>query len=55
MIDEQKVVVVLPAYNAAKTLEKTYAEIPLDIVGEVLLADDGSSDDTVDVGKRLSR
>ena len=32
MIDEQKVVVVLPAYNAAKTLEKTYAEIPLDIV-----------------------
>ena len=53
MIDEQKVVVVLPAYNAAKTLEKTYAEIPLDIVDEVLLVDDGSSDDTVDVGKRL--
>ena len=53
MIDEQKIVVVLPAYNAAKTLEKTYAEIPLDIVDEVLLVDDGSSDDTVDVGKRL--
>ena len=53
MIVEQKVVVVLPAYNAAKTLEKTYAEIPLDIVDEVLLVDDGSSDDTVDVGKRL--
>ena len=53
MIDEQKVVVVLPAYNAAKTLEKTYAEIPLDIVDEVLLVDDGSSDATVDVGKRL--
>jgi glycosyltransferase involved in cell wall biosynthesis len=53
MIDEQKVVVVLPAYNAARTLEKTYAEIPLDIVDEVLLVDDGSSDDTVDVGKRL--
>ena len=53
MIDEQKVVVVLPAYNAAKTLEKAYAEIPLDIVDEVLLVDDGSSDDTVDVGKRL--
>ena len=53
MIDEQKVVVVLPAYNAAKTLEKTYAEISLDIVDEVVLVDDGSSDDTVDVGKRL--
>ena len=53
MIDEQKIVVVLPAYNAAKTLEKTYAEIPLDLGDEVLLVDDGSSDDTVDVGKRL--
>ena len=53
MIDEQKVVVVLPAYNAAKTLEKTYAEIPLDIVDEVVLVDDASGDDTVDVGKSL--
>lgn len=53
MIDEQKIVVVLPAYNAAKTLEKTYAEIPFDIVDEVLLVDDSSSDATVEVGKRL--
>ncbi len=53
MIREQKIVVVLPAYNAANTLEKTYAEIPFDIVDEVLLVDDSSSDATVEVGKRL--
>jgi glycosyltransferase involved in cell wall biosynthesis len=53
VIDEQKIVVVLPAYNAAETLEQTYAEIPFDIVDEVLLVDDGSSDDTVEVAKRL--
>ena len=53
MIDNQKIVVVLPAYNAGKTLERTYAEIPFDIVDDVVLVDDKSSDDTVEVGKKL--
>ncbi|MFL5762746.1 MAG: glycosyltransferase family 2 protein [Bacteroidia bacterium] len=53
MISTKKVVVVLPAYNAALTLEKTYKEIPFDIVDEVVLVDDMSKDDTVEVGKRI--
>lgn len=53
MIGNKKIVVVLPAYNAARTLEKTYNEIPFDIVDDVVLVDDKSSDDTVEVGKRL--
>lgn len=53
MINGKKIVVVLPAYNAGKTLEKTYREIPFDIVDEVVLVDDKSSDDTVAVGKQL--
>lgn len=44
---------VLPAYNAAKTLEKTYREIPKDIVDEILLTDDSSRDDTVAVARKL--
>ncbi len=47
MISGQRVTVILPAYNAAKTLERTYAEIPHDIVDEVILTDDASRDDTV--------
>jgi glycosyltransferase involved in cell wall biosynthesis len=53
MIRNKKVVVVLPAYNAALTLEKTYKEIPFDIVDEVVLVDDVSKDDTVEVAKRI--
>ena len=53
MFKEKKVVVVLPAYNAAETLEKTYKEIPFDIVDEVVLVDDASSDDTAQLGKTL--
>ncbi len=49
-----KVVVVLPAYNAEKTLETTYHEIPLDIVDKVILVDDASTDHTVDVAKKLN-
>src|SRR6056297_272688 len=47
MINNQKIVVVLPAFNAEKTLEKTYREIPLDLVDEVILVDDKSNDKTV--------
>ena len=53
MINGKKVVVVLPAYNAASTLETTYNEIPMEIVDEVVLVDDASPDNTVDVGKGL--
>jgi glycosyltransferase involved in cell wall biosynthesis len=54
MIRNKKVVVVLPAYNAEKTLEITYHEIPFDIVDEVILVDDASTDHTVAVAKRLN-
>lgn len=53
MIKGKKVVVVLPAYNAAKTLEITYNEIDFEIVDEVILVDDCSSDNTVEVAKNL--
>lgn len=53
MLNNKKVVVVLPAYNAALTLEKTFLEIPMDIVDEVVLVDDHSKDDTVGVGRSL--
>lgn len=53
MYKQKKVIVVLPAYNAALTLEKTYAEIPFDIVDEVILCDDASKDNTVDLAHRL--
>jgi len=53
MIKDRKVIVVLPAYNAEKTLEITYREIPFDIVDEVLLVDDASDDKTVEIAKGL--
>jgi glycosyltransferase involved in cell wall biosynthesis len=53
MIAHRKVVVVLPAYNAALTLQKTYEEIPFPLVDEVVLVDDHSSDDTINIGKQL--
>ncbi|MCK9419637.1 MAG: glycosyltransferase family 2 protein [Nitrospirae bacterium] len=46
MLHQKKIIVVMPAYNAAKTLEATYREIPHDIVDEVILVDDASRDDT---------
>jgi glycosyltransferase involved in cell wall biosynthesis len=54
MILGKKLVVVLPAYNAALTLEKTYREIPFDIVDELVLVDDASRDHTVEVAKQLN-
>jgi len=53
MVRNKKVVVVLPAYNAEKTLITTYREIPFDIVDEVILVDDASIDHTVEVAKSL--
>lgn len=53
MINTKKVVVVLPAYNASETLQKTYEEIPFDIVDEVVLVDDNSLDSTLKVAKVL--
>ena len=53
MINNKVVTIVLPAYNAEKTLEKTYNEIPFDIVDYVILVDDCSSDRTVEVAEKL--
>ena len=53
MLLGKKIVVVLPAYNASKTLETTYNEIPFDIIDDVVIVDDNSSDDTLAVAKKL--
>jgi glycosyltransferase involved in cell wall biosynthesis len=53
MLNNKKIVVVLPAYNAAKTLEDTYREIPMDIVDDVIVVDDASIDNTVEVARRI--
>lgn len=53
MLKGKKIAVVLPAYNAALTLRQTYQEIPMNIVDEVILVDDCSSDDTVTVAREL--
>jgi glycosyltransferase involved in cell wall biosynthesis len=53
MINQKKVIVVMPAYNAAPTLEKTYRELPFDIVDDVILVDDASADDTADIATSL--
>ena len=53
MLNGKKIVVVLPAYKAAPTIERTYREIPFDIVDDVVLVDDNSPDNTVEVGRAL--
>jgi len=53
MVLGKKLVIVLPAYNAAKTLGRTHREIPFDIVDEVILVDDASRDETVAVAESL--
>ncbi len=53
MIGDRKIVVVLPAYQAGKTLERTVEEIPRDLVDDVICVDDASRDDTVEVAKKL--
>jgi glycosyltransferase involved in cell wall biosynthesis len=53
MIDRQKICVVLPAYNASRTLEMTFNEIPADVVDDVILVDDASTDRTFELAKNL--
>ncbi|MSQ79594.1 MAG: glycosyltransferase family 2 protein [Flavobacteriaceae bacterium] len=53
MIKGKKIIVVLPAYKAGLTLERTFKEIPMDIVDEVVLVDDNSPDNTVEVAQKL--
>src|SRR5262245_29975908 len=52
-VDKPRVVVIMPAYNAAKTLEKTHGDLPKDVVDRVILVDDASQDDTADIARRL--
>lgn len=54
MLNGKKIIVVMPAYNAAKTLAKTVAEIDREIVDEIIVVDDGSSDETVAKASELS-
>lgn len=54
MLLGKRIGVVLPAFNAARTLERTYKEIPQDVVDEVILVDDGSRDDTVAIASTLN-
>jgi glycosyltransferase involved in cell wall biosynthesis len=53
MLNGKKIVVVMPAYNAAKTLKETYDHLPHEIVDSVILVDDCSHDTTVEVACRL--
>jgi glycosyltransferase involved in cell wall biosynthesis len=53
MFNDKKVIVVMPAYRAALTLERTYREIPFNLVDDVILVDDASPDNTVDVAQQL--
>ncbi|UCE85016.1 MAG: glycosyltransferase family 2 protein [Deltaproteobacteria bacterium] len=53
MFHGRRIVVVMPAYNAARTLERTVSEVPLDLVDELVVTDDASRDDTVAVARRL--
>lgn len=52
MYNGKKVIVVLPAYNAALTIEKTIAEIPMDLVDDIVLVDDNSTDNSIEVAKK---
>lgn len=53
MVNGKKIVAVLPAYNAEKTLEMTFREIPMDVVDEVVLVDDHSRDETTALAHKL--
>jgi glycosyltransferase involved in cell wall biosynthesis len=53
MVNGKKIIVVLPAYNAASTLEKTYSEIPFEVIDDVVLVDDFSSDRTIEIARNI--
>jgi glycosyltransferase involved in cell wall biosynthesis len=53
MLNGKKIVVVMPAYNAAKTLERTHGDLPTEFVDEVILVDDGSQDRTAELSRQL--
>jgi glycosyltransferase involved in cell wall biosynthesis len=53
MLNQKRVAVVMPAYNAALTIEKTYKEIPFDVVDDVILVDDAGKDNTAEVARNL--
>ena len=53
MLNNKKIIVVLPAYNAALTLQQTYIEIPHNIVDDIILVDDNSTDNTLQKAKDL--
>ena len=53
MLNGNKIVVVLPAYRAEQTLERTYAAIPRDVVDDVILVDDHSDDETIALARTL--
>lgn len=52
-VQKQKVVIVLPAYNAEKTLQRTLDEVPMDIIDEIILCDDASKDNTYSLALSL--
>jgi len=51
--EKSKIIVVMPAYNAEETLEKTYIDIPIELIDEIILVDDNSSDKTVEIARKL--
>lgn len=53
MINNKKIIVVLPAYNAAKTLQKTFEEIPFKVVDDIIITDDFSNDNTIKIAQKI--
>ena len=53
MYKDKKIVVVMPAYNAENTLEQTYSELPMDVIDDIVLVDDASSDHTINIAEKL--